>query len=151
MVIDRDADGSAWEETRQAVAAAERVYSAFGRSEGIECWFEADGGHRPYPAHPAALQWLQRHVRPAGLVDQQVDEFATVNFGVWAEKHGIPFEPLYGTPLHLRGATVVDMGIQPLDSLAVLKSDEIGSPLFTIEGWLDHVAPTKPANPSEER
>ena len=71
--------------------------------------------------------------------------FATIYFMVHleAEKHGIGFERLYGTPLHLRGATVVDMDIKPLDSLTVLTPEETGRPEFTIDGWLDYIAPNE--------
>jgi dienelactone hydrolase/predicted GH43/DUF377 family glycosyl hydrolase len=144
VIIDRDADGSAWDETRQAIASAERVYAALGQPGGARCWFEPDGGHRPYPAHRAALGWLIEQAPPAGQTPERIDRLADVNFGDWADKHGIPFEPLYGTPLHLRGATVVDVNVTPLESLGVLTSEEIGRPEFTIEGWLERVAPPAP-------
>jgi hypothetical protein len=141
VIIDRDADGSAWAETKESVAAAERVYSALGRPQGIQCWFEPGGGHRPYPAHRAALQWLLKHLHPAGRTDDYIDSFADVNYGSWAARHGIGFEKLYGTPLHLRGATVVDLPVIPFESIDVLKPGEIGRPEFTIEGWLDCIDP----------
>ncbi|HUT37085.1 MAG TPA: acetylxylan esterase [Planctomycetota bacterium] len=143
VIIDRDADGSAWSETRRAVASAERVYAALGRPGGIECWFEPRGGHRPYPAHRAALKWLARHASPDGLTEERLAALPDLHFGDWARKHGIQFEALYGTPLHLRGATVVDMGIAPLASLAVLKPEEVGRPEFTLEGWLKRIAGAK--------
>jgi dienelactone hydrolase len=144
VIIDRDADGSAWAETRQAVSRAEEVYAALGRPGGIRCWFEREGGHRPYPAHRAALQWLLKHVQPEGRSKNGLDSFADINYGAWAKQHGIAFEKLYGTPLHLRGATVVDLQITPLESLRVLTTEELGQPQYTIEGWLDRIDPPHP-------
>jgi hypothetical protein len=45
------------------------------------------------------------------------------------------------TEHHQRGATIIDLGLRPLstEALAVLKTDEKGSPDFTIEGWLDQI------------
>ena len=126
---------------RESWIAAERVYSALGCPNGIQCWFEPEGGHRPYPAHRAAMQWLLKNLRPAGRTEAFLDSFSDINYGTWAEQHGIPFERLYGTPLHLRGATVVDMSVTPFESLDVLQPGEQGQPEFTIEGWLDRIDP----------
>jgi len=83
-------------------------------------------------------------VHPAGRTEDYLDSYTDINYGTWAEHHGIRFEKLYGTALHLRGATVVDLGVIPLKSLDVLDFGEIGRPEFTIEGWLDRVDPPQP-------
>lgn len=67
----------------------------------------------------------------------RIHGLADINFGTRAEKHHIRFDRFYGTPLHLGGATVVDMNITPLKSLAVLEPEEVGRPELTIEGCLD--------------
>lgn len=76
----------------------------------------------------------------AGLTAERLAAMPDLNYEAWAKKHGIKFEPLYGTPLHLRGATVADAGIVPLGSLGVIRPEEVGRPEFTIEGWIERVA-----------
>ena len=142
VIIDRAGTGAAWDGTRRAVEAAAKVSTALGKPGAIRCWFEPQGGHRPYPAHKAALDWLVRQLQPNGWSPDKVAALPETNFGDWAKTHNIKFEQLYGTPLHLGGATVVDMNIVPIpdEKLAVLEPSEIGSPQFTLEGWLDVVA-----------
>jgi hypothetical protein len=61
-----------------------------------------------------------------------------VNAGQWCDRNGIQLERLYGTPLHQRGATLPDLDLRrtPREELSCLKPDEVGSPPFTVEGWL---------------
>lgn len=140
-IIDADGAGAAWRDTDRAVEAAARVYAALGRPGGILTWYEPGGGHRPYPARRASLEWLVEQCTPAGWPAERVRALPETNFGDWCARHGFQLEALYGTPLHLLGATVTDLAIQPLkrDRLAVLRRDEIGRPEFTIEGWLDRI------------
>ena len=141
VIIDRDADGAAWRGTQDAVRAAAKVYAAMGREGEIQCWFEPGGGHRPYPANKAGLEWIVRHARPSGWTIAKVRAMEETNFGRWADVNGVEFERLYGTKLHLRGATVADFGIRyiPRQKLSVLKPDEIGQPEFTLQGWLENI------------
>ncbi len=138
VIIDRNGDGSAWRGTRAVVAKAARTYAALGAPDAIQCWFEPGGGHRPYPAYKAGLEWIVQHATPPGWSVEKVGELGGINFGRWADANEIKLERLYGTDLHLRGATVADFGIRylPREKLAVLKPDEMGQPQFTIEGWL---------------
>jgi hypothetical protein len=141
VIIDRGGDGSAWRGTRAAVDEAAEVYASLGHPGRIRCWFESGGGHRPYPAHREGLEWIVEHARPAGCTAERVQALPEVNFGAWADAHKVKFEKLYGTDLHLRGATVVDMEIRyfPRERLAVLKPEEMGQPEFTLEGWLESI------------
>jgi dienelactone hydrolase len=145
VVIDKDGTGEAWADTDAALTAAAAVEAQFGLPpERLRSWYCPGGGHRPYPAHRDAVHWLcTRGILPEYRA-AQVDALSDRNFGEWAGAHGITFEPLYAPPLHLAGATVVDLGIRPLarDALAVLTPDERGTPAFTIEGWLERVTDT---------
>ena len=141
VVIDRQGDGTAWRGTRSTVDKAGKVFTAFNSPHPPEAWFESDGGHRPYPAHPAALPFLKTQARPAGITAELTNNPPTLNLGRWGDANGLVYEKPYGTPLHLRGATVVDQGISyiPRKRLSVLKKDELGSPEFTLSGWLEHL------------
>jgi len=52
-----------------------------------------------------------------------------------------PVQKIYGTDLHQRGATLPDLGLRPTprELLACLKPGELGSPEFTLEGWLQEI------------
>lgn len=72
---------------------------------------------------------------------EQIRDLPTVNSGQWCDQHGIRLEKLYGTPLHQRGATLPDLDIRPTprELLACLQEGELGSPEFTVEGWLQQI------------
>jgi len=142
VIIDRNGEGTAWRGTRSVIEDVAKVYAALGAPGAVRCWFEPGGGHRPYPTYKAGLEWIVRHAEPPGWTIEKVDELGEINFGLWADANGIKLERLYGTDLHLRGATVADFGISylPREKLAVLKPDEMGQPQFTIEGWLERIA-----------
>jgi acetyl esterase/lipase len=141
VVIDQDGRGEVWRDTDRAVAAAEKVYASLGKPGDIQTWYEPDGGHRPYPAQRVNLEWLVDRVRPTGWSAEKVRALPETNFGQWCQKHGFNLEKLYGTQLHLLGATVTDLNVIPLnrEQLAVLRLEEIGEPQYTIEGWLDRI------------
>jgi dienelactone hydrolase len=140
-IIDRDMDGSAWRGTREVVEAAALVYAQQGASGRLRAWFEPGGGHRPYFLYKEALEWIHQHLGTPAMTLQQIRALPMVNSGVWCDAHGIRLEKLYGTDLHQRGATLPDLGLRPTprEQLACLKPDELGSPEFTIEGWLQQI------------
>jgi dienelactone hydrolase len=141
VIIDVAGDGSAWRDTERHVAAAAKVYAALGQPDGISTWYERGGGHRPYPARKANLQWLVSTLKPADWTAQQVAALPELNFGDWCRANAIEMERLYGTPLHLCGATMIDLNIPYLTpaTLAVLEPQERGDPRYTLEGWLDQI------------
>lgn len=145
VIIDRDGTGEAWRGTRDAVSKAARVFAALSGHGRLVSWFESGGGHRPYPAHRRALGWLVRHAGLVGLTSARVERFPVANFGEWADRFGIRFERLYGTRLHLRGASVADVGVKYLaiKELAVLKESERGKPDFSLRGWLEQIEGSK--------
>lgn len=136
-VIDRG-ERSVWERTRQVVSRTSKVYEKLGSPEGIRAWFEAGGGHRPYFVHKHSLEWIHRHLGTPAMTLEQVRELPTVNSGEWCDGHGVKLERLYGTRLHQRGATLPDLKLRPTprQKLSCLKPGELGSPEFTVEGWL---------------
>jgi len=140
-IIDRNRDGSAWAGTREVVAAASRVYAQQGAPGKLRAWFEPGGGHRPYFVYKEALEWIHRHLGTPGVTLQQIQTLPTVNSGSWCDAHGIRLEKLYGTDLHQRGAMLPDFGLRPTprELLACLKSGELGSSEFTLEGWLQEI------------
>ena len=141
VIIDKEGDGAAWRDMAPAVERAAQIYAALGKPDGIQTWYEKNGGHRPYPARLPNLAWLVDQVKPDGWTPTQILDLPEINFGDWCHQHGFQLEKLYGTPLHLLGATVADMDITPLrrEQLAVLSPDEIGRSEYSIEGWLEQI------------
>ena len=144
VIIDRHGHGHTWREMQAVVDQVSKVYMAFDNPNGIRCWLEPDGGHRPYFVHPAALEWLVELLSPDSWTIDQVRQLSTLNFGQWGDTNGIAFEQLYGTTLHQRGATVSDMQIRYLgrEKLAVLTKQEIGRSRYTLQGWLNKLTTT---------
>lgn len=140
-VIDRDDDGSAWAGTRAVVGRAAKVYERLGSPGKIRAWFEADGGHRPYFAYKESLEWIHQYLGTPAKTLEQIRALPTINSGDWCDAHGIRLERLYGTPLHQRGATLTDMELRPIprEKLSCLNPGELGSPPFTVEGWLQQI------------
>ncbi len=140
-IIDREGDNSAWQTTDRAAASARLTYSDLGAPGSIATWYEPGAGHRPYFVHKRALEWIHTHLSSPSMSLAQIRALPNLNGGKYCDANGIKLERLYGTDLHQRGATLADLGIQPLTlkELAVLKPDEVGKPEFTIEGWLDTV------------
>jgi len=140
-IIDRHGDGRAWNGTRAAVERAAKVYEALGAEGKICAWFEAGGGHRPYFVYKQGLEWIHRHLGTPAMTLDQIRELPTLNSGAWCDEHGVRLERLYGTPLHQRGATLPDFGLHPTprEKLSCLKPGELGSPPFTLEGWLRQI------------
>jgi dienelactone hydrolase len=142
-IIDVDDDGSAWQGTRAVLEQAASAYKALGGSCAPETWFEAGGGHRPYFVYRRAIEWVHAHLGTPGRSLDQIHALHPVNAGEWCDAHDLALEALYGTPLHLRGATLPDASIRPIPpaALACLHPEERGSAEFTLEGWLDHIDP----------
>ncbi len=140
-VIDREDDKSAWLGTRHVVREASAVCKSLGKPGRIKAWFEKDGGHRPYMVYKESLEWIHQHLGTPGWTLAQIRALPTVNSGEWCDQHGIKLERLYGTDLHQRGATLPDFGLRPTgrEILSCLYSKELGSPAFTIEGWLNRI------------
>jgi dienelactone hydrolase len=141
-IIDQPGDGRVWKGTRQAVEQAAKVYAALGAEGKIQAWFEPEGGHRPYFVYREALEWIHQQLGTPAMTLAQIRELPTVNSGEWCDVHGIHLERLYGTRLHQRGATLPDLRLRPTprDLLACLEPGELGSPAFTLEGWLRRIA-----------
>jgi hypothetical protein len=137
-IIDRDDDGNAWAGTRTVVQRAGKIYERLGATRKIRAWFEPDGGHRPYFMYKEALQWIHQHLGTPAMTLEQIRALPTINSGLWCDANGIQLERLYGTELHQRGATLPDVGLRPTPrvKLSCLNPEELGSPAFTIEGWL---------------
>ena len=142
VIIDRLGDGTAWRQTEAAVAAANRHFAAAASAKEIRCFFEPGGGHRPYQTYPVALEWLHRWLGTPGFSLEQIRALGSVNCGQWCDQNGVELEPLYGTALHCRGATLPDLGIRPLgrEQTACLRPAERGMDDFTLEGWLAAVS-----------
>lgn len=135
VIIDGKGDGTAWRDTQEIIA---QTTSQFPPGH-LDCWFEANGGHRPYHGHTIALEWIHRHLGTPGWTLDQIQALPTLNAGDWCDQHNIVLEKLYGTELHQRGTTLPDLNLHPIPrgELACLTPDELGDPQYTIEGWLN--------------
>ncbi len=140
VIIDAG-DPEVWEGTRQVIDRVAEVYREQGASVGISAWFEPDGGHRPYFMYQNSLEWIHRHLGTPAMTLEEIQALPTINSGEWCDSHGVRLEPLYGTPLHERGATLPDLGLRPTprEMLSCLKPGELGRPEFTLEGWLETI------------
>lgn len=138
VIIDGQGDGTAWRGTQDIIA---QTQSQFPPGH-LDCWFEADGGHRPYHGYKIALEWIHQHLGTPGWTLEQIQALPTLNAGIWCDQNGIGLEKLYGTQLHQRGATLPDLDLRPIprEVLACLSPEEIGDPQYTIEGWLDLIS-----------
>ncbi|MDZ4819793.1 MAG: acetylxylan esterase [Planctomycetota bacterium] len=141
IVIDRDGDGRAWRGTQNVATRGKQVYEELRSPQNILTWFEPEAGHRAFYAYPQALHAVRRYLTTPGMGEAEIRALPNVNAGQWCDAHGIVLEKLYGTDLHDRGANLVDMKLHPTPpaDLKCLKPDELGSPDFTIEGWLKTV------------
>ena len=102
---------------------------------------EPGGGHRPYFVYREALERIHQHLGTPALTRKRIRTLPTVNSGVWRDTRGIRLETLYGTDLLQRGAALPDIGLRPTprEQLACLKPAEVGTPEFTLEGWLRQI------------
>jgi dienelactone hydrolase len=134
-VIDDIGDSAIWEQTRKT---AETVSARFPASH-LDCWFEPQGGHRPYHGNKIALEWIHNHLGTPGMSLEKIQSLGTLNAGLWCDRNNISLEKLYGTTLHQRGTTLPDLNLTPIpkETLACLRHHEIGDPQYTLEGWLD--------------
>ncbi len=113
------------------------LFEALGHAEHFSTHVYPNAGHRPYFLMPEALDWLVEH-----LGATSPGELPMMRLSDWADANGIVFETLYGTPDHLGGTTVPDIGaayMQPSE-LACLTDEERRQPEYTTEGWLDRAA-----------
>ena len=140
-IIDKDDDGSAWVGTRKAGREVEQMCRRLGIEPNHQVWFEGGAGHRPFFVYREALEWIHEHLGTPAMTLDQIRSLPTVNSGDWCDANGIRLEKLYGTPLHQRGATLPDLGLRrmPREELSCLKAGELGTPEFTIEGWLERI------------
>jgi len=138
-IIDDDGTGRVWRETEDTIASAKDRF----RDGNINCWFEKRGGHRPYHGHKEALLWIHKHLGTPRMEEEDIRNLPTVNAGNWCDANGIQLERLYGTEQHQRGAILPDLNLKPIsrEELACLTPQEVGTPQYTIEGWLDMIAP----------
>lgn len=140
QIIDQG-DRDVWKRTQQVIQHAAKTYSQLESPHQPRAWFEPAGGHRPYFIYKESLAWIHQHLGTPALSLQQIQNLPTVNSGQWCDQHGIKLERLYGTALHQRGATLPDLGLQPTPrkQLTCLQPHELGSPQFTVEGWLTQI------------
>lgn len=144
--VGKDTGGEPWSGNHRAIAAAKEVYSGLGANPmWVGEWFQPGAGHREYFNDKVALEWVHRHLGTPTMTLDEIRQLPTIISGKWCDSHNLRFEKLYGTELHQRGQTLPDLGLHPFQDsdLAVLKKGEIGSPLYTIEGWLDTSDRTK--------
>jgi hypothetical protein len=136
-IIDDTGTGQVWEDTQKMI---ETVAPDFPDRQ-VGCWFEPGGGHRPYHGHKVALEWIHQHLGTNSSLEE-IRSLPTVNAGKWCDQHNIQLERLYGTELHQRGATMPDLELSPIaqTDLACLRTDEVGDPQYTIEGWLETIS-----------
>jgi dienelactone hydrolase len=133
-------DRSAWARNAAHLRAARSAWPA-GAPEPLTVFLEPAGGHRPYPVYRDVMLWVHEHLGTPSFNAAALRGLPSINAGIWCDRHGIALERATGTDHHVRGATIVDLGIRPLASndLAVLSLEEKGSPDFTLEGWLDQI------------
>ncbi|MBI4624683.1 MAG: acetylxylan esterase [Verrucomicrobia bacterium] len=133
-------DRAAWSRHAAHLRAARSAWPA-GGPEPLTIFLEPAGGHRPYTVYRPAMLWVYDQLGTPSMDADNLRRLPVINAGAWCDRHGAALERATGTEHHVRGATIVDLGVRPLapEALAVLKPGERGSPDFTIEGWLDQI------------
>lgn len=121
------------------------VYKLFNAEERIALFIEPDSGHRPYMLCKEALLWVVKHFSPIRVSEEEILKMPEIYLGGWRDKFKLPVAPpidqIYNVNLHQRKARALDINIRPLtrNETSCLNKDEIGSPLFTLEGWLESI------------
>jgi hypothetical protein len=125
----------------ETVAEASAIYRLFGAGDRIGIYLVPGGGHRHYYLSKTALSWAVGHLRLAQASGVDLLRAPEVRFGEWADRHGVVLETLYDTEAHFRGLQALDLGVAPLpvEQRRCLREGELGSPRFTLEGWLETV------------
>jgi dienelactone hydrolase len=146
VIIDRTGDGSAWRQTSATINEAAATYQRLGVAEKIENWMEPQAGHRPFFIYKRAIEWIHQYLGTPGWSLEQIQALPTINSGQWCDLHGVQLEKLYSSELHYRGATLVDLKLIPVsrETLACLRPNELGTPEFTLEGWLTTIEANNP-------
>ena len=134
VVIDKQQTGAPWRDLK-----AYLLSDVNSEQRRARCWFCHGGGHRPYQGTKQALRFIHEQLGTPRMSREQIDALPELNYGAWCDGYGVEIEPLYGTGLHYRGATLPDLGLRPIarGDLAVLDSKELGGTDFTIDGWLN--------------
>lgn len=141
-----------WEVFRANAGRCAEVYERHGHAEKFKVWFRPDGGHRAYHVHKEALEWIVRHLEPAGWTPERVRSLPEISLEQWLRQHGLEWpekdRKLYWVPLHNRGDHYPDMGIRPFpaEQLHCLRADEVGARQYTLEGWLELIDGRKIGN-----
>ena len=65
--------------TRSNMAEMAKIYESMGAGGKIQCWFEKEGGHRPYPACKVALEWIHKHIGTPGWSLEEIHSLPTIN------------------------------------------------------------------------
>jgi dienelactone hydrolase len=133
-------DRAAWGRNAAFLHAARAAWPA-GGPEPLAAFLEPAGGHRPYLSYRDVVLWIQQQLGTPAMDAAAIRRLPTIKSGEWCDRNGVRLEGAMNTEHHQRGATIIDLGLRPLstEALAVLKTDEKGSPDFTIEGWLDQI------------
>jgi dienelactone hydrolase len=132
VVIDQDGSGVVWRDTVAHFTALDPT------NERLQTWFCPGGGHRAYHGTKRALQFIHEQLGTPLMNADEIASLPELHYGTWCDSHDVGLEKLYGTELHYRGATLPDLGLEPIDRgvLAVLDDHEVGTADFTIDGWL---------------
>ena len=125
----------------ETIEETSRIYRLFDAGDRIGTYLVPGGGHRHCYLTKTELSWAIKHLGPVQMTEADLLRTPEIRFGDWAEGHGIALEELYNTEAHFRGLRTVDLGVDPLpvEKRRCLRDDEIGSPRFTLEGWLETV------------
>jgi dienelactone hydrolase len=135
-IIDPVHGGAALQEgVEWGIRRAETLLNGADVPNQIDAAFVKDACHRPYFLTSRAVRWVADHLQ-GGKVDYQ---FATINYGQWADAQGQKLETLYATEARQRGTSVVDIGAFYRDpaTLACLPLDVPPDPEYTFWGWME--------------
>ncbi len=141
-VMDPDDDGLYCRTIREFVGESIRLEKAAGLPARTGVYFEPEGGHRAYHNHKEALLWLHGEGMLPAASRRQIEDMPEITLEQWCEKYGLQWEEhtskLYWTQANHRGGVYADAGIRPIpaEQLKCLRPDEMGDPLYTLEGWL---------------
>jgi dienelactone hydrolase len=137
-IIDRKNNGVAWKNTKAVAENTDRIYQQLKSKNPFNCWFESKAGHRPFFAYKEAVVFVHKTIGTPNYTISEIEKLPTIGAAKWCVANSVKLEKLYGTELHERGSTLIDLNIRStsIDNLKCLHKSEVGSANYTIEGWL---------------
>lgn len=142
-VINKSKTSEYFDIVRNYASEMERMYEFAGLPVKVKAWFDSEGGHRAYQNHKDALLWINKYLGTPDYTAEEIKKLPEITLDKWCAENNLTWESnfydLYWVDVNHKGAVYADLGIKPIDTkkLKCLNGEELGSPEYTLKGWLD--------------